>query len=131
MTTELLNKIRERNKWDTKDFTTGQQIKLACDYPTTDFGKKKKVYEYNVMCPCCNSNNMHQGNVGIYNRVEDAETGTHVEVDGDKVTVDKDLTGNPSKRRQGISIVMSCEECGSDNILNIYQHKGLTLMSWE
>lgn len=93
---------------------------------------EKRVHIDDHMLKCkCGSINLHQRTIGIYNCHEDQSTGTHVEVDWDKVTVDKSMVGNPSPRRHGISISFECEQCGDEPILNIYQHKGTTYMEWE
>ena len=131
MSREILDKLREKKKYETKDFTIGKKIKLECEYPTTNYTKKEHTFEYNLHCPVCGSPHLHQHTVGIYNRCEDETTGTHVEVSGNSVVVDRNLAGNPSGRRQGLSIAFECEECGADSILNVYQHKGHSLMNWE
>lgn len=129
---EIIENIRKKVKKETENFKTGAKINFdGGDVPNTHYGKQKKLYEYNLLCPHCNGNNMHQHTVGIYNRDEDATKGTHVEVTKDKVTIDSKLDGNPSLRRQGLSIAFWCEHCDGEYIFNIYQHKGLTLMGWE
>lgn len=98
--------------------------------------KKQINLEHNtLLCPTCNSSYLHQSTIGIYNCEEDATTGLHLEVDSKSFTMDTNLTGNPSPRRQGLSIVFYCEECDGEHapshILNIFQHKGQTMMEWE
>ena len=95
-----------------------------------------------VMCPRkeCGCDNLHQGRIDIYNRAEDKREGQHVRVTCDslsndvptktRVIVDEDLTGNPSGRRQGLSIQFLCEQCDRIFILDIVQHKGTTYMGW-
>ena len=96
--------------------------------------KKVKIDDITLMCPECKYNNLHQDTVAIFNCEEDRNEGTHVEVDGDKIHIDKSMKGNPSPRRHGLSIHFWCETCGEEHpghILNIYQHKGETHMGWE
>lgn len=96
---------------------------------------KKIEMDYGMLqCPVCDSINLHQDTVAIYNCKEDENIGTHVEVDWDKVTMDNKMTDNPSPRRHGLSIHFWCEQCSENHpgsILNIYQHKGSTIMEWE
>jgi hypothetical protein len=97
---------------------------------------RTKIDTYNqLVCPTCGSTYLHQKTVGVYNCEEDKSEGTHVEVDWNRVTVDNSMSGNPSPRRHGLSILFYCEECDGENpasqILNIYQHKGQTFMEWE
>ncbi|MEJ7564914.1 hypothetical protein WKI25_08935 [Acinetobacter baumannii] len=86
--------------------------------------------EAEVLCPHCGYNYTHQGEVNIYERGEDQLTGNHVRVLDDKITVDRDISKNPSPRRHGVAIDMRCET-GHDFKLNIYQHKGNTYISVE
>ena len=85
--------------------------------------------EHVLMCPVCGGNNLHQESTEIFERSEDAETGLHVRATRDDVAVSTDISGNPSLRRQGMSIGFACEG-GCSLILNIYQHKGCTYVSW-
>ena len=85
--------------------------------------------EHTLLCPCGDMY-IHQRAVEVFNRSEDAEEGTHVLVDEENITVDRDLTGNPSLRRQGLSIYFWCEGCGDTSKLTIAQHKGVTLVEF-
>lgn len=88
--------------------------------------------EHILLCPSCGESNLHHCIVGVYNRVmEDSTHGIHLEVNGGVVTQDKDLSGNPSKRRNGIAISFTCEQCDDEHILNIIQHQGQTKIGWE
>ena len=87
-----------------------------------------------LSCPVCNGMYLHQGAVKHYSRrFEDSEIGMLAVVTGDTVaaTADTTMQENPSRRRNGIRIEMSCETC-DDLIadLAIYQHKGSTYISW-
>ena len=97
--------------------------------------KKVNLDDNTLTCPSCNGPYLHQKIIGIYNCREGEKEGTHVEVDWDKIAIDKSMTGNPSPYRQGLSIAFYCEQCDPDDtpekILNIYQHKGETVIEWE
>ena len=79
-----------------------------------------------MLCPCCESDYTHHGRVEVYNRGEDSLDGLHVSVGLSDVRADTDLSGNPSDRRHGLRIRMSCEACGQTSWLVIAQHKGQT-----
>jgi hypothetical protein len=100
----------------------------------------KKVMDLSHLhCPVCDSTYIHQKTVGIYNCDEDSITGLHLEVSDKNFTMDTDMKGNPSPRRQGLSIAFYCEQCDAQSpddimpqhILNIFQHKGETYIGWE
>jgi len=89
-----------------------------------------------LQCPGCESAYVHQHEVHVYERLQDAVTGTHVCVRGlDKpqpqVVVGSSMVGNPSTRRQGITIHFWCEHCKCRFLLTVAQHKGFTLMETE
>jgi DNA-directed RNA polymerase subunit RPC12/RpoP len=98
--------------------------------PDTGLGPELK-------CPRCGFNYMHQGRVVVYHRVG-GEDGSETDV----TTVDGGLSathrvpshgaGNPSGRRQGLSITFDCEGCRPDGSIEllIAQHKGNTVFSW-
>ncbi|MDQ0320771.1 hypothetical protein QO002_002909 [Pararhizobium capsulatum DSM 1112] len=73
----------------------------------------------------------------IFEREEDAKTGTYVDImmedgcvfhttDTSSVIVDNKspLGNNPSKRRNGLRIHFGCEYCDETSILSIASHKG-------
>lgn len=86
--------------------------------------------EAEVICPACGSNYTHQGQINIFERSEDQSTGNHVRILNDQISVDRDISQNPSPRRQGVTINMRCE-AGHNFNLNVYQHKGNTYLSVE
>lgn len=111
---------------------------------TLDACLRKHGPELWLDCPYCGNDNTHQGNVEVYSRGEDSPDGTHVTVtqkpefgpahggrlpcgDG-SVKVDRDLSGNPSLRRQGLRLWFWCEFCPHPFSLDISQHKGLTII---
>lgn len=84
-----------------------------------------------LKCPDCKESYLHQGKVEVFNRIEDDTHGTHCVVERDEVIVDRDISGNPSSRRQGILISFYCEVCEKVRKLSIVQHKGIALIKWE
>lgn len=81
-------------------------------------------FEDFIKCPVCADTYTHQGKIEIFERGEDETIGNHVQVFNDNIQVDRDLTGNPSPRRQGVSIHFKCETQSHQFIVDIYQHKG-------
>lgn len=95
-----------------------------------------------LYCPSCRSDCIHHDGVDVFERSEDARYGTRVRVRGvdlplaqrapppraAEVTVDATLDGNPSSRRQGVTIRFWCEQCSQRSVLTIAQHKGSTLI---
>ena len=45
-------------------------------------------------------------------------------------SIDTDLKGNPSARRDGLAIRFWCESCDARPVLTIAQHKGSTLVEF-
>lgn len=89
-----------------------------------------------VSCPRCGSNYLHQVNAHVFWREEDAKTGISVfSSDFNELNISKNMEGNPSARRNGISIQFICEQCSCEDTtplkLNIVQHKGNTYIAWE
>lgn len=98
-----------------------------------------------LMCPECGGENLHQGQVEVYVRdEEDSQHGIAANIfptsqpSNAHLSVSTDVSavaGNPSARRDGISIEFTCEACPSDGyteilFLHIYQHKGTTFVEW-
>jgi len=84
-----------------------------------------------IVCPTCNGSMLHQVEVKVWFRREDADKATFAHVLGDAVLVDRKNYGNPSPRRSGLKIMLRCEWCHTDDLrpsheLVIYQHKGET-----
>ena len=94
-----------------------------------------KINQLNdLSCPICDGMYLHQGAVKHYNREnEDDCVGMLTVVTGNTVAASSGMTmeQNPSLRRNGFRIEMSCETC-NDLIadLAVYQHKGATYISW-
>ena len=86
-------------------------------------------------CPHCGSSYLHHGTVRVFDRSEDQETVYRTTVSGLPVSVMIEAvpnrgSGNPSNRRDGITIEFDCEECGKVSLLGIAQIKGLTKIAW-
>ena len=90
----------------------------------------------NVMkCPACSYFYTHQEYYEIFQRLEDC-SGIRTVVQLNQTTVDTNMKGNPSYRRDGMRMFFTCEGCHgspdeSENPpmfeLLIYQHKGVTI----
>jgi hypothetical protein len=98
-------------------------------------------------CPRCGGSNLHQRAVTIFSREEDDDVVRRIYVVGDEMVselTDNDTSGNPSSRRQGLTLHFSCEACSYPDqaedgstvypdvriMLNIWQHKGGTFIEW-
>lgn len=83
-----------------------------------------------LKCPHCGSDYLHQERVWVFHRPnEDASIGLAVEIKG-QIIEPGTMDENPSPRRDGMSIGFSCEACQSTPKLNIWQHKGQTMVNW-
>jgi len=102
------------------------------------------VEDGTLFCPSCKDMYLHQGNVTVFEREEDAEYTTVIAQNKDTAQVNRfksDDTCNPSSRRHGLLIEFSCEFCHAGNLkedwstdkpflLGVSQHKGNTLLQW-
>jgi DNA-directed RNA polymerase subunit M/transcription elongation factor TFIIS len=81
-------------------------------------------------CSLCGGENVHQQDVEVFIREEDANKGLHVSITSEPQSfkVDENMNDNPSPRRQGLKIKFWCEQCGTSSYLYILQHKGETIM---
>lgn len=98
-----------------------------------------------LICPHCGKSSYHGGGflhhlrIEIFSRTEDANdvriiAVKKVEEDAQITlvgTIPNNLSANPSSRRGGICIHFWCDCCGGVAVLNIAQHKGETLLSWD
>lgn len=80
-------------------------------------------------CPVCGFEFTHQRRVEVFEREEDKETGLRVTVTRDEVSQNSDLTGNPSSRRQGLTVDFYCEN-GCYFTMALSQHKGQTFLEF-
>jgi hypothetical protein len=86
-----------------------------------------------LICPNCNGEYLRHIEIRTFDREEDAPSGTAITLAAGhivKVDTSSDLDGNPSARREGVSIEFACEGCGATPVLGIAQHKGQTLVAW-
>jgi len=81
-----------------------------------------------MRCPACGHSNLHHARVEIFDRKREDGEGLHTKVASGVVTIDNDLSENPSTRRGGLKIYFWCEHCSALPTLSIYQHKGCTLI---
>lgn len=97
-----------------------------------------------LLCPCCGEEYLHHDAVKVFSRREDDEfVRKTVVYENGNVASEKVFnkeSGNPSGRRDGLSISFWCEICGGMTEdsgpnrtmwLHISQHKGNTVMQWE
>lgn len=83
-----------------------------------------------LVCPCCKEGNLHHDTIEVFNRdTEDAATGLHVTI-ADQASIDTKMTGNPSRRRDGMLISFTCEHCTATPRMALIQHKGATYLHW-
>ena len=86
----------------------------------------------NLRCPECGECMLHHTDVTVYSRpVEDGPvTAVCVRPDASISAQPGKWKGNPSGRRDGVTIRFYCENCDLDAELTIAQHKGHTAMLW-
>ena len=108
---------------------------MSCTKPLT-FDPIMWNGENVLLCPACGEEYLHQGKIEVFERSEDDVFGTHTMINGPCTTVCHEnvchdaVKGNPSSRRQGLTIEFFCEFCNCCYVMEIYQHKGLTFMGW-
>jgi hypothetical protein len=93
---------------------------------------ENRGYANILLCPSCQSINLHHERIIAYERVEDNPLVQRIEINGQDVRVSqvKNSAGNPSARRHGVAIQFWCEQCHKVNELTIAQHKGETEVGW-
>lgn len=84
-----------------------------------------------LQCPGCGEITLHHDKVDVFERGEDEKNGVHVLVSNGKAEFDIALDGNPSDRRNGLTVRFWCESCDAKPVLSISQHKGLTLVDFK
>ena len=91
-----------------------------------------------LLCPGCGDPYLHHTKVEVYDRDEDAATGTVITAErpwpsGESITVNvdtnKSMDACPSPRRSGIRVHLVCECCGATPYIDIIQHKGCTYIN--
>lgn len=93
-------------------------------------------YECAVECPKCTEafSSLHHSTIKVFNRdSEDQTTGLYTELSSNAIETHRILpSGNPSSRRDGLTVRFNCEQCGPNvATLCIAQHKGSTFMYWQ
>lgn len=86
-----------------------------------------------LACAHCGDGYLHHKDVSVFTCEQDSDTVRHTLVQPDEsltseVISQKD-SGNPSTRRDGVTIALDCENCQKTTLLTIAQHKGVTLMN--
>lgn len=83
-----------------------------------------------LVCPCCKGGKLHHGLVDVFVRQdEDEEYGLHVRAHR-QVEINTSMAGNPSRRRDGLVVRFSCENCTATPRMALIQHKGATYLHW-
>lgn len=89
--------------------------------------RNNQGHGYALRCPACGGDFLHHDRIDVYEPChEDAETGQHVTVEWQGTSITTDLAGNPSGRRNGLTIRFWCEGCAFRPVLHFLQHKGTT-----
>jgi len=85
----------------------------------------KDIHDEQVLtCPRCGGNNLHHGDVTVFERTREDGPATVVSVGH------RSNNGNPSDRRDGVVIRFTCENACDPFELTVTQHKGWTLLAW-
>jgi len=96
---------------------------------------KEPVLQDNVLlCPQCNDEHLHHGEVRVLTRPNSSEDNTAIQFSlhkAPKIIPQQDAPG----RRNSLEIDFYCESCSCENAdqpytLRIVQHKGSTLINW-
>lgn len=103
-----------------------------------------RVEDGQLVCPNCGEGYLHSQEVFVFHDAIGTGKVAVTAVKTDNKTIQSisphELSGNPSRDRQGIKIAFTCEHCHdfSSNsrpddryYLNMAQHKGVTLMFWD
>jgi hypothetical protein len=83
-----------------------------------------------LVCPNCLGLCLHHSSIDVFERREDDPEHMQIHIDRSEVKISKGTHGNPSPRRDGLSILFWCEGCTNFPKLNIFQHKGSTYIQW-
>lgn len=84
-----------------------------------------------LLCAHCGGNNLRHVRVDLHTRPkEDADsTITTITLHGCAGSATLPPTTNPSSRRDGVAVLLSCETCPGLTELRIAQHKGETVVT--
>ena len=82
-----------------------------------------------LLCPNCGFDYTHEISMDCWFRFsEESNDCNHTHVDSENAFVDGDISGNPSDRRNGFTMVYYCENCNAISQLEIAQHKGMIFL---
>jgi len=90
-----------------------------------------------LLCPLCRSEWLHHGPVAVFEREggkEDAPRTLKTRIAGRLTNcsiIKSEISGNPSCRRNGITVTFWCEGCRGYSDLTLAQHKGQTFIEWQ
>src|SRR3974390_3166696 len=90
-------------------------------------------YGDRLICLRCGEEHLHHGTVTVFGRREDEDDVTIIEVKDQiahSCVIANAGSGNPSVRRDGITIEFWCEQCDGISELCIAQHKGWSMVEW-
>ena len=86
-----------------------------------------------LLCAACGGEYTHCESVESFEQLNEDfnKSGVHVTVKGyAQISVDCDMSGNPSHRRDGVKLTFWCEYCEKKSVLTIAQHKGNTFVEY-
>lgn len=84
-----------------------------------------KDYNNPLICTNCGHDYLNFRNIEIFVREkEDDINCKHVVVNNQYVHVDSNISGNPSERRNGLTVRFNCENCRHITGLNVFEDKG-------
>lgn len=84
-----------------------------------------------IKCAHCGHEYTHQFAVVVYSRTKEdgpASAGVVLNTTGPGALPAFTLPDNPSRRRQGVAVLVSCEACHGVSHMAISQHKGQTFV---
>lgn len=84
---------------------------------------------HTLVCPSCGCDCLHHYKIESFERDNDEKTGIHATIKGKSISVDADMTNNPSQRRHGLIIYFFCEWCETKPVIELIQYKGRTLLT--
>ena len=84
--------------------------------------------EHALQCAHCGFECTHFESIEVFNRFkEDSPEGFHIRIKGLDSQTDRSMIGNPSSRRDGVCVFLSCEGCDGFSLVTLVQHKGSTM----
>lgn len=116
-----------------------QEVTMAGRLSTSTTTKNQRTLPpelddgFALVCPYCGSaNSQHSGLKAWYRASEDARRGLYAAFGFGEIQTSEILpVGNPSLRRDGFAVLLTCEDCEGAFSLTIAQHKGQTVLGIE